>query len=131
MDRRDPKACMQDFEPALAANLPRGARSHWSPTMKMAFVASIGIVFAMPLLGAAPAMRDNPILAPSGLPYQMPPFDRVRVSDYVPAFEEAMRQQLQEVAAIAHNPNPPTFENTVVALDRSGQALQRVSFLFD
>jgi Zn-dependent oligopeptidase len=61
----------------------------------------------------------------------MPPFDRIRVSDYVPAFEEAMREQLLEVAAIAHNPKPPTFENTIVALDRSGQALQRVGFIFD
>jgi peptidyl-dipeptidase Dcp len=61
----------------------------------------------------------------------MPPFDRIRVSDFVPAFEEAMREQLQEVAAIAHNPKPPAFENTIVALDRSGQALQRVSFIFD
>ncbi|HWZ64636.1 MAG TPA: M3 family metallopeptidase [Steroidobacteraceae bacterium] len=76
-------------------------------------------------------MSANPVLEPSVLPYQMPPFDRIRVSDYVPAFEAAMRAQLQEVSAIAHDPKPPTFANTIVALDRSGQALQRVSFIFD
>jgi peptidyl-dipeptidase Dcp len=77
------------------------------------------------------ATSNNPLLEPSMLPYQMPPFDRIRVSDYVPAFDEAMREQLREVAAIAHNPKPPTFGNTIVALDRSGQALQRVGFIFD
>jgi len=99
--------------------------------MKMVFAAFLAIAPAMSVPGAVPATSDNPLLEPSVLPYQMPPFDRIRVSDYVPAFEETMRQQLREVAAIAHNPKPPTFENTIVALDRSGQALQRVSFIFD
>ncbi len=98
--------------------------------MKMvvaAFLACAPAIFA----AGAMAASENPLLAPSTLPYQMPPFDRIRVSDYAPAFEEAMREQLRDVAAIAHNPEPPTFENTVVALDRSGQALQRVSSIFD
>lgn len=99
--------------------------------MKLVFAAFLAIAPATAVPGAVPAMSDNPLLEPSVLPYQMPPFDRIRVADYVPAFEEAMREQLQEVAAIAHNPKPPTFENTIVALDRSGQALQRVSFIFD
>jgi len=99
--------------------------------MKMVFAAFLAIAPAIAVPGAVPATSDNPLLEPSVLPYQMPPFDRIRVSDYVSAFQEAMREQLQEVAAIAHNPKPPTFENTIVALDRSGQALQRVSFIFD
>jgi peptidyl-dipeptidase Dcp len=99
--------------------------------MKLLFAACLAIVPLIAVPGAAPAMSDNPLLEPSVLPYQMPPFDRIRVSDYVPAFEAAMREQLQEVAAIADNAKPPTFENTIVALDRSGQALQRVSFIFD
>ncbi len=99
--------------------------------MNMVFAGFLGSALAMPLLGAVPTGRNNPILEPSGLPYQMPAFDRIRVSDYAPAFEEAMRAQLQEVAAIAQNAEPPTFENTIVALDRSGQALQRVGFIFD
>jgi peptidyl-dipeptidase Dcp len=99
--------------------------------MKLVFAAFLAIVPAIAVPGAVPATSDNPLLEPSVLPYQMPPFDRIRVSDYVPAFEEAMHEQLQEVAVIAHSPKPPTFENTIVALDRSGQALQRVSFIFD
>src|SRR3984893_1656497 len=99
--------------------------------MKMVFAAIVAIAPAVAVPQAMAAMSDNPLLQPSTLPYQMPPFDRIRVSDYVPAFEEAMREQLREVAAIAHNSKPPTFDNTIVALDRSGQALQRVGFIFD
>jgi peptidyl-dipeptidase Dcp len=99
--------------------------------MKLVFAAFLAIAPAVTVAAAGAATGKNPLLEPSGLPYQMPPFDRIRVSDYVPAFEEAMRQQLEEVAAITHNPEPPTFENTIVALDRSGQALQRVGFIFD
>src|SRR5579862_1913992 len=103
----------------------------WSSIMKVMFAALLAITLAMPLLGAVPTTSNNPLLEPSGLPYQMPPFNRIRVTDYVPAFEEAMRAQLREVAEIAHNPKPPSFENTIVSLDRSGQALQRVGFIFD
>jgi len=77
-----------------------------------------------------PAMADNPFAHPSALPFELPPFDRIRDSDYTPAFEEGMREQLREVAAIAHNPKPPTFDNTVVALERSGQLLDRVNAVF-
>jgi len=99
--------------------------------MKGVFVAILVIPPAVSASAAMAAMSDNPLLEPSTLPYQMPAFDRIRVSDYIPAFEEAMRAQLREVAAIVHNPKPPTFANTIVALDRSGQVLQRVSFIFD
>lgn len=98
--------------------------------MKIVFAALLAFLPAISAVGAM-AASENPLLEPSTLPYQMPPFDRIRVSDYVPAFEEAMREQLREVAAIVHNPKPPTFDNTIVALDRSGQALQRVGFIFD
>jgi peptidyl-dipeptidase Dcp len=99
--------------------------------IRTVFAAMLAIAAAISAPGAIQAPKGNPLLEPSVLPYQMPPFDRIRVSDYVPAFDQAMREQLREVAAIAHNPKPPTFENTIVALDVSGQALQRVSFIFD
>ena len=76
------------------------------------------------------SMTDNPFLSPSTLPYHLPPFDKIKDSDYRPAFEAGMREQRQEVAAIAHNPQPATFENTMVALERSGQLLERVSIVF-
>ena len=61
----------------------------------------------------------NPFAQPSTLPYQAPPFDRIQVSDYQPAIEEGMKRQLAEVAAIADNPERPTFANTIEAMERS------------
>jgi len=75
-------------------------------------------------------MADNPFAQPSTLPFQLPPFDRIRDDDYLPAFEAGMREQLREVHAIAHNPAAPTFANTIVALERSGQLLERVETTF-
>ncbi|HET7757521.1 MAG TPA: M3 family metallopeptidase, partial [Steroidobacteraceae bacterium] len=75
-------------------------------------------------------MADNPFFSPSPLSFELPPFDRIHDSDYVPAFETGMRDELKEVAAIARNPRPPTFENTIVALERSGRLLRRVEHVF-
>ena len=68
---------------------------------------------------------DNPFFEPSPLPFGTPPFDRIRDEDYLPAIEAGMRQQLTEVEQIASQPAAPTFENTLVALERSGQLLTR------
>jgi len=74
----------------------------------------------------------NAMLLPWDGPYAgVPPFDRVRVTDFKPALDEAMAAQLREVDAIAAEPAPPTFENTLVALERSGQAFKRVNALYD
>jgi peptidyl-dipeptidase Dcp len=73
---------------------------------------------------------SNPFANPSSLPFQAPPFDKIRDSDYKPALEEGMRQQLVEIDSIASNSAPPTFENTIVAMERSGQLLNRVSKVF-
>ena len=75
-------------------------------------------------------MADNPFLHPSTLPYELPPFDRIKDADYVPAFEAGMRAHRQEVDAIVHNREPATFQNTIVALERSGQLLERVNTVF-
>ena len=72
----------------------------------------------------------NPFAQPSPLPNQMPPFDRIRDADYMPAFIAGMAAQRAEVNAIARNPQPATFDNTVVALEKSGQLLNRVSRTF-
>ncbi|WP_106537780.1 M3 family metallopeptidase [Haloactinopolyspora alba] len=75
-------------------------------------------------------MADNPFFTVSDLPYQLPPFETIEDAHYRPAFERGMSEQRAEVEAIATNPDPPTFENTVVALERSGQTLQRVAAVF-
>jgi peptidyl-dipeptidase Dcp len=85
---------------------------------------------AEPAASAPSSMTANPLLTESTLPYHLPPFDQVKDEHYAPAFEQGMAQQLTEVAAIADNPQPPTFENTIVALERSGQLLDRVEALF-
>jgi len=77
-----------------------------------------------------PAMADNPFAAPSTLPFEFPAFDRIQDADYRAAFDAGMAEQLQQVAAIAHNPAEPTFENTIVALERSGRTLERVETTF-
>lgn len=74
--------------------------------------------------------QEGPFAHDSTLPYHMPPFDKVKEADYRPAFEAGMAEQRKEVDAIAHNPAPPTFENTIVALELSGRMLSRVSTLF-
>ncbi|MDE2023696.1 MAG: peptidyl-dipeptidase Dcp [Gammaproteobacteria bacterium] len=75
--------------------------------------------------------QSNPFFAPSTLPFQAPPFDKITDSDYLPAIEAGMQQQLAEVQSIADNPAPPTFENTLVTLEKSGQLLTRVMRSFN
>ncbi|WP_214365656.1 M3 family metallopeptidase [Pseudonocardia sp. H11422] len=73
---------------------------------------------------------DNPFLTPSELPYQLPDFSRITDEHYRPAFEQGMAEQRAEVEAIATDPQPATFENTIVELERSERTLQRVSAVF-
>jgi peptidyl-dipeptidase Dcp len=76
------------------------------------------------------AAETNPFFTESTLPFHAPPFDKIKDSDYQPAIEEGMKQQLAEVEAIANNPQPPTFDNTIAAMERSGALLNRVSRVF-
>jgi peptidyl-dipeptidase Dcp len=73
---------------------------------------------------------DNPLLKESALPYHYPPFDQIKDQDFAPAIEAGMREQLKEIEPIANNSEKPTFENTVVALERTGRLLDRVETTF-
>ncbi|NUP67139.1 MAG: M3 family metallopeptidase [Nonomuraea sp.] len=75
-------------------------------------------------------MAENPFFAPSSLPYQLPPFADVREEHYLPAFERGMAEQLAEVDAIANSTEPPTFDDTIAALERSGRILDRTATVF-
>lgn len=77
---------------------------------------------------AAPA--ENALMTASTLPFQAPPFDRLKDADYQPAIEEGMKQHLAEIRAIADNPEAPTFENTIEAMERSGELLTRSANVF-
>ncbi|KQX97620.1 dipeptidyl carboxypeptidase [Rhodanobacter sp. Root480] len=76
-------------------------------------------------------LGSNPFYAASTLPFQAPPFDKISDGDYQPAIEEGMRQHLAEIEKIANNPAAPTFENTFVAMEKSGAMLNRVMAAFD
>ncbi|EMZ5811379.1 peptidyl-dipeptidase Dcp [Klebsiella aerogenes] len=73
---------------------------------------------------------NNPFLHVSLLPYQAPHFDLIADSHYRPAFDEGVRRQREEIAAIINNPAPADFDNTLVALEQSGQLLGRVTRVF-
>jgi len=79
---------------------------------------------------AAPSTQDNPFFVQSDLPLQYPHFDRIRDEHFAPAFEAGMAEQLKEIEAIANNPEAPTFDNTIVALENSGQVLDRATTVF-
>jgi peptidyl-dipeptidase Dcp len=75
-------------------------------------------------------LASNPFAQPSTLPFQAPDFSRIKDSDYLPAILAGMAQQKREVAAIANSPAPPSFGNTVVAMERSGLLLERTELAF-
>jgi peptidyl-dipeptidase Dcp len=98
------------------------------------WLASAGVLLLTACAGNpmadAPAAGDNPLMTRSTLQYQYPPFDKIRNEHYRPAFDAAMAQHLVEIQAIAANPEQPTFDNTIVAMERTGVMLNRVNTIF-
>lgn len=83
------------------------------------------------VLGAVPALAsDNPFYEPWDTPFGVPDFTLIKVEHYMPAFEEAMGREKAEVEAIANNPEAPTFENTIEAMEATGRMLTRVRNTF-
>ena len=102
-----------------------------SSTFILTLLASLGLV----VLGCAgtateDAASANPFFAESSLPFALPPFDQIDDAHYRPAFERGMADQLVEIEAIANTADTPTFENTVVQMERSGRLLTRVANVF-
>jgi len=108
--------------------------------------AQVMLLFMSTLIGAeaiaqsspSPALTptndfgpSNPFYAPSTLPFQAPPFDKIKDEDFQPAIEAGMAQQQAEIQTIANNPDAPTLDNTIVAMEKSGQLLDRVKAAFD
>ena len=73
---------------------------------------------------------SNPFYTASTLPFQAPPFDRIKDSDYQPAIEAGIAEALTEIETIANNPAPPNFANTILAVEKGGQLLARVRRVF-
>ena len=93
-------------------------------------LAAVLAVSAFSLSVEAHAASTNPFFSASTLPYQAPRFDQITDSDYAPAFERGMIEHLREIKAIANNRAAPTFDNTIAAMERAGQTLNRVQMTF-
>ncbi|HEY0198379.1 MAG TPA: peptidyl-dipeptidase Dcp [Rhodanobacter sp.] len=106
---------------AACSQQPQGAVSPSAPA------ASAAAASTAP---AATAMTSNPFFSASTLPFQAPPFDKIKDGDYQPAIEEGMKQHMAEIDTIANNPDAPTFDNTFVAMEKSGAMLSRVLQVF-
>ena len=101
--------------------------------------AAFGMVASAPAMSAprkagasasATLPASNPFAKPSTLPFQAPDFSKIKDSDYLPALLAGMAEQKREVMAIANQTAPPTFGNTIAALERSGQLLERANLAF-
>ncbi len=93
----------------------------------------ISVACGAALIGAVACSdnaRKNPFLEPYTTPYEIPPFDQIAYEDYLPALEAGIAQHQTEIDAIVANPETPTFENTILALDRSGEILDKVVAVF-
>src|SRR5713101_9549787 len=90
----------------------------------------LGTIHASAVAADAKFDPSNPFYAPSTLPFHAPPFDKIKDEDYQPAIEAGMAEQLSEIQAIADNPAAPTFENTLVAMEKTGQLFQRATAAF-
>ena len=100
--------------------------------MKKAYIMSIVVTSALTMsLGSCQqTQHDNPLLQESTLPFGAPDFGKIDSTHYMPAFEAAIQQTRDEIAAIVDNPDSATFENTILAYEESGKALDRVSRVF-
>ncbi len=99
-------------------------------------VGSLAVLGLMASIAAGSANSadfgpSNPFYAASTLPFGAPPFDKIKDGDYQPAIEAGMAQQLAEIDKIANDPAAPTFENTLIAMERSGRLLARASAAFN
>jgi peptidyl-dipeptidase Dcp len=103
--------------------------------LALALAASLGLAMPAYSQAAAPASAEaakasNPFFSESPLPLHYPQFDKIKDSDFAPAFDAGMAEQLKEVDAIANNAAAPTFDNTILAMEKSGQVLNRAQTVF-
>ena len=99
-------------------------------------IVSFAVIIACFTLLASGAKKknvkanENPFMAPYTAKYEIPPFEKIKLSHYMPALEAGIAQQNKEIADIVNNPTAPNFENTVLALDNSGDILAKVGGVF-
>ena len=99
--------------------------------MRSLLAAATAALMTTTAVSAQTLPATNPFATPSTLPFQAPPFDRIKDTDYLPAIKAGMAEQRAEIARIAADPAAPTFDNTIAALERSGRLLERANNAFD
>ena len=107
---------------------PRAPLRLWQYRQVMQGIAMLslycGLLALAGVASAQPAAGRNPLLAESSLPFNYPPFDLIRDEHFLPAFEQGMDERLAQVQVIAGSADAPTFDNTIVALERAGALLR-------
>ncbi|MFZ0704270.1 MAG: peptidyl-dipeptidase Dcp [Candidatus Korobacteraceae bacterium] len=99
-------------------------------TLTIAAILVLGLTTLPAQAADAQFGPQNPFYSPSTLPFHAPPFDKIKDSDYQPAIEAGMAEQKKEMEAIANNPDPPTFQNTFIPMEKSGRLLHRSAAAF-
>ena len=90
----------------------------------------ITFVMAAAMLGGCNSIENNPLINQGNTPYGTPEFSKIKLEHYKPAFEYALAEARAEIDAVVNNPEEPTFENTIVAMERGGELLNHVSTIF-
>lgn len=98
--------------------------------MKKSIVMAAAAMLTLAACNQKKEMENNPFFSSWDTPYEIPDFGRIKTTHYMPAFEEGMARQKAEIDSIVNNPDEPTFENTVLAYEYSGQLLREVSNVF-
>ncbi len=109
----------------------RAIRQKHDSTLKTQYMKQLlFLLLFMTTMTTASMADENPFFKPYDTPYGTPPFDKIKIEHYEPAFDEAIRQHRVEIETIAANPFAPTFRNTIAAMEYSGEMLNRVSGVF-
>ena len=97
---------------------------------KTVMTLTVTSAMMMPFTACEQAQRENPLLVESQLPFGAPDFNKIEVTDYMPAFDAAIAEKRENIKAIVESQDSATFENTIVALEESGRSLDRVCRVF-
>jgi peptidyl-dipeptidase Dcp len=117
----------------MSKNPPRPSIQNlsWVDRLALITIMAIATTGAPTYAAAADFGPSNPFYAESTLPFHAPPFDKIKDADYQPAIEAGMAQQREEMNTIANDPAPPTFENTIVAMEKTGRLFERAMLAFN
>ena len=110
---------------------PQQSSGNRSMNMKKTIMTlTVASAMMMPFTACQQAQRENPLLVESQLPFGAPDFNKIEVTDYMPAFDAAIAEKRENIKAIVESQDSATFENTIVALEESGRSLDRVCRVF-